>query len=179
MEFTVNGFFFHPREVAFCGYSGSGKTTLIVRLLKEMSATYRIGYVKHDAHHFDMDIAGKDTHRARENGAECVVINDPEHWAIVGNGVLPLDAVRALYAGYDMVFVEGYKNAPIRKCILIDEREAILADIAGGKIDGVEACIGAATTRPDLQSPYFHRDDIYGIKRHILKMMELVAPERE
>ena len=46
---------FHSQEVLFCGYSGSGKTTLISKLINGMSNKLDIGYVKHDAHNFEID----------------------------------------------------------------------------------------------------------------------------
>jgi molybdopterin-guanine dinucleotide biosynthesis protein MobB len=114
-------FLFHPREIAFCGYSGSGKTTLISRLLEVLTPHYAIGYVKHDAHRFTMDVPGKDTFQARHHGAGAVFINDSSHWAMVSNGAPPLDALRAIYAPFDLVFVEGLKESPLRKVVVLDQ----------------------------------------------------------
>ena len=64
-----------PPIVSIVGKSGSGKTTLIEKLLKELLAKgYRVATIKHDAHSFDVDHAGKDSWRHREAGAAAVVI---------------------------------------------------------------------------------------------------------
>ena len=49
---------FNPMELAFCGFSGSGKTTLLTKLIQSFAHDYQVGYVKHDAHNFDMDKEG-------------------------------------------------------------------------------------------------------------------------
>jgi molybdopterin-guanine dinucleotide biosynthesis protein MobB len=161
-------FVFHPREIAFCGYSGTGKTTLISRLLGELSPTYAIGYVKHDAHRFDMDIPGKDTYEARRHGANAVLINDADHWAVVSNGAMPMAAMRAILAPLDLVFIEGYKNSPIPKIVVMDGREDILRAVKSGRISAVSAYVGSRDRYPALNAAYYHRDDLEGIKRHIL-----------
>ena len=61
---SKEAYLFNPFEIAFCGYSETGKTTLITSLLKELSPQHKIGYVKHDAHKFQIDYEGKDTYKA-------------------------------------------------------------------------------------------------------------------
>ncbi|MDA9793096.1 molybdopterin-guanine dinucleotide biosynthesis protein MobB, partial [Bacteriovoracaceae bacterium] len=72
----MNEYTYHPFEIAFCGLSNSGKTTLVSKLIKELSTDYNVGYLKHDAHGFEMDKTGKDTWHATNSGASVVVIND-------------------------------------------------------------------------------------------------------
>jgi len=174
---TREGFLFHPREIAFCGYSGSGKTTLISRLIEELTPSYSIGYVKHDAHRFSMDVPGKDTFRARSHGARTVFINDCSQWAIVSNGAAPLEAVRAIYAPLDMVFVEGLKESPLRKVVLMDADEAILEAVNLGTVSSIALFVGTRVRHPSLHATYFHRDDIGGIKHHVLMVLGLDMAE--
>ena len=68
----INNYLYHHKEISFCGYSGSGKTTLICTILDELNSEYKIGYIKHDAHNFQMDKPGKDTYEARKSGANTV-----------------------------------------------------------------------------------------------------------
>ena len=170
---TGESFLFHPREIAFCGYSGSGKTTLISRLIEELAPHYAIGYVKHDAHRFTMDVPGKDTFQARHHGAGTVFINDSSHWAVVSNGAPPLDALRAIYAPLDLVFVEGLKESPLRKVVLMDEDDTILDAVNLGTISSIALFVGTRGSHPSLHAAYFHRDDIPSITRHVLMVLGL------
>lgn len=45
----------HPIELALYGYSNSGKTTLLEKVLKNLGTRYDIGYIKNNAHSFQMD----------------------------------------------------------------------------------------------------------------------------
>lgn len=50
--------------ISIVGHSGSGKTTLIERVIPKLKAKgYKVGTIKHDAHHFEIDHEGKDTDR--------------------------------------------------------------------------------------------------------------------
>jgi len=168
---TPGGYLFHPREIAFCGYSGSGKTTLISRLIEALTPYYSIGYVKHDAHRFAMDVPGKDTFQARHHGAGTVFINDSNHWAVVSNGAPPIGALRAIYAPLDLVFVEGLKESPLRKVVVLDESETILEAVGLGTIRSIALFVGTRGRHPSLPATYFHRDDISSITRHVLMVL--------
>lgn len=164
---------FHQREVAVCGYSGSGKTTLITRLIDRLSARHTVGYVKHDAHHFDMDTAGKDTWQARHHGARTVFINDANHWAVVANGIPPAAAVQAMFAPLDMVIVEGYKFSLLPKLVMIDKEEKILETLRGQPVGLITAYAGPESLVRGLDAPYFQRDDVDGITGHISALLGL------
>ncbi len=98
--------------LCFCGYSGSGKTTLLEKLAATLADKgFIIGYLKHDAHGFEMDREGKDTFRLFSAGASPVAITSP-HEAAARIRAADLSIVQdALFAECDMVLVEGYKNA--------------------------------------------------------------------
>ncbi len=168
--------YFHRCEVAFCGYSGSGKTTLISRLLDHFSPLYSIGYVKHDAHRFAIDIPGKDTFAARQHGAQTVCINDADHWALVSNGSLPHQAIQAIYAPLDMVFVEGYTDSSMPKVIVMDRAEKILDPACRNQISSVFLYAGIRDAHPSLDAPYFHRDDVASIGKQIVAFLGLDIP---
>ena len=69
-----------PPIVAFNAPSGSGKTTYIEQLIGVLvDRGFRVAAVKHDAHAFQLDRPGKDTHRLRTAGASRVaIVNDRE-----------------------------------------------------------------------------------------------------
>jgi molybdopterin-guanine dinucleotide biosynthesis protein len=108
-----------PALVAIIGKSDSGKTTLIERLVPELVALgLRVGTVKHDAHGFDIDHAGKDSWRHGQAGAEAYAVASPDKLAFVTRLAqeLPLGDIAGRYfAGFDIVVAEGYKRtAPHR-----------------------------------------------------------------
>lgn len=141
-----------PPMIGFAGFSGSGKTTFLEKLVKELIARgLRVGVIKHDGHGFQMDHEGKDTHRYRIAGANCVGISSANGWAILGQKEVTPDAMRqAMLAGckddgrLDLILVEGYKHASFPK-IEVHRQEAghplvvlddtLLAYVTDEKID--------------------------------------------
>ena len=101
------------------GYSGSGKTTLIERVLPQLAARgVRTAVIKHTHHDFDIDHPGKDSWRAREAGAEAVLLASDHRTAVLTehrNTPLVLDDLLAALPPCDLVLVEGYKREPIPK----------------------------------------------------------------
>lgn len=160
----------HPYELAFCGFSRTGKTTLITRLIKEFSRNYKVAYVKHDVHGFDIDSKGKDTYQASQSGAHCVFIGDAKHCAVIQNEPCDLRRYQDMLWENDMAFIEGYKNSPMPKIVFIDEDEKIIDDIQNNRLENIIAFCGAKNARPAFSSglPYFHRDDIQGVQKFII-----------
>lgn len=99
--------------ISIVGKSGSGKTTLIESLIPKLKAKgYRVGTIKHDAHHFDIDHKGKDTWRMTNAGADVVAISSKDKMAMVK--VLEeeknLDEIsKWLFKDVDIIITEGYK----------------------------------------------------------------------
>lgn len=158
---------YHPFEIGVAGYSGSGKTTLISRLLERMSRRYDIGYYKHDAHKFFMDKPGKDTHTARESGAECIYINDPKHSAFIRSGEPSPDLLRAMFMDMDLLLVEGRKRSTMTKLFLLDPRgEGEELFTSPAPPNNLLAVLGP-NGRPDYLPetiPYLQRDDLDGVE---------------
>jgi len=111
-----------PPVVGFAGYSGSGKTTLataVVRALTE--AGIRVAAVKHAHHAFDIDQPGKDSYELRRAGAVQTLIGSRRRWALVTETNLrrepTLDELvdRLDWGSVDIVLVEGFKHAEVRK----------------------------------------------------------------
>jgi len=154
-------------EMTFCGYSASGKTTLIARLIKELSPQFKIGYVKHDVHSFQMDEEGKDTFLVRESGAHSVFISDAGHCAYISKNISDPTAEQTRFLDEDMVFIEGYKDSPWAKILLIDEN--ILPEIKKGRFQNIKAFVGPKSGYGELPPdiPYFQRDNIQGIKQFL------------
>lgn len=109
--------------LGLAAFSGTGKTTLLTGLIPELNARgIRVAVVKHAHHKFDIDTPGKDSYQIRESGASEVVIASSQLLALmqpaVNPGTDPLltDCLRRIDTdNVDLVIVEGFKKAPIRK----------------------------------------------------------------
>ncbi|MBZ4220111.1 MAG: bifunctional molybdenum cofactor guanylyltransferase MobA/molybdopterin-guanine dinucleotide biosynthesis adaptor protein MobB [Chlorobium sp.] len=154
---------FHPFEIAFCGYSGSGKTTLISSIVRQLSARFSIAYYKHGCHRFDIDREGKDSWTVGQAGASTVMISDPEKKALVtshSTGTPLLE--RHAFSDHDMLIVEGLKELPLLKLLLVDRERRILDLVSNGSITNVAALVvpDDPASYPALGLPLFHRDSI-------------------
>jgi molybdopterin-guanine dinucleotide biosynthesis protein MobB len=100
--------------IGVCGFKKSGKTTMVEKLASALSRSgLRVGFIKHDAHSFEMDIPGKDTFKIFEAGACFSAINNQKHGAIHFREQKPefyLGAFLSLLRENDIVLVEGYKR---------------------------------------------------------------------
>jgi len=109
------------KVVGLAGFSGSGKTTLVERLIPALRLRgLRVSVVKHAHHRFDIDHAGKDTHRHREAGAFEVVVASDQRLALMREFERPVELsvhqlIAELYEGVDWVLVEGFKESDLVK----------------------------------------------------------------
>jgi molybdopterin-guanine dinucleotide biosynthesis adapter protein len=109
------------KVIGFAGFSGSGKTTLIEALIPALkSRGLRVSVVKHAHHKFDIDHAGKDTHRHREAGAFEVVVASNQRLALLREfeqaaKMSVHHLIAELYDGVDWVLVEGFKTSDLLK----------------------------------------------------------------
>lgn len=169
---------FHPYEIAFCGYSNSGKTTLVKRIIERMSVACSIGYIKHDAHQFEMDKKGKDTWQAWSRGANQVHISDPKHAASIRRGNLNQYENKSHFLNNDFVIVEGCKESNIPKIVVVDSGEKILRRTDNEELSSVVAFVGANEKSESWSSdqPYFHRDDIDSITSFLSDYLQSKVP---
>lgn len=107
------------RALSFVARSGTGKTTLleqIVPLLKKRG--YRVGVIKHDAHRFDIDHPGKDSHRLTTAGADTMLIASGDKLALVKKHAAapPVEELLATYfTDMDIVLTEGFTLGSLPK----------------------------------------------------------------
>jgi molybdopterin-guanine dinucleotide biosynthesis protein A len=162
---------FHPRLLGFAGISGAGKTTLIEKIIKTMK-DFSIGYIKHDAHKFEIDHPGKDSYRQYHAGAQMVYINDSEHFCLQGRGQ-SYSLEKEYFKDSDFVLVEGHKYSDHPKFLFLDPEGKALGEYREGKITHVLGFIQLEETQECPEElPAFHRDDVAGvidfIKKHFL-----------
>jgi len=122
--------------VSFVATSGTGKTTLLEKVIAELKLRgYRIGVIKHDAHRFDIDHPGKDSHRFTQAGADTVLISSPEKLALVKKHAEspPIEELIATYFGdVDLILTEGFKKGSLPK-IEVHRRERSVTLLCRGE----------------------------------------------
>jgi molybdopterin-guanine dinucleotide biosynthesis protein MobB len=124
------------KAVSFVSKSGTGKTTLLEKVIARLKERgYRIGAIKHDAHRFDIDHPGKDSHRLAAAGADTMLIASPEKLALVKKHAAAPD-IKELLATYftdvDVVLTEGFKKSSLPK-IELHRRERSATLICRGE----------------------------------------------
>ena len=108
------------KAVSFVAKSGTGKTTLLEKVIPRLKERgYRVGAIKHDAHRFDIDHPGKDSHRLTSAGADVMLISSPEKLALVKTNTASPPAIAEILATYftdvDIVLTEGFKQGFLPK----------------------------------------------------------------
>jgi molybdopterin-guanine dinucleotide biosynthesis protein MobB len=105
--------------VSFVAKSGTGKTTLLEKVIAELKGRgYRVGAIKHDAHQFDIDHPGKDSHRLTVAGADTMLISSPEKLALIKKHTVspPIEDLLATYfTDVDIIVTEGFKKSNMPK----------------------------------------------------------------
>ena len=159
-----------PPVVGFAGYSGSGKTTLATAVVRALAdAGIRVAAVKHAHHSFDIDQPGKDSYELRRAGAVQTLIGSRQRWALVTETDLrrepTLDELvdRLDWESVDIVLVEGFKHAEVRKIAvgrgaeipLVDDPFVVAVATPGatGGDDGGTGAGAPALPRLDLDRP--------------------------
>ena len=97
---------------SFIAWSGTGKTTYLEALTAELKRRgLRVAAVKHDAHRFDIDREGKDSHRLAAAGADVVAVADGEKCALLEYRPVDFAALLSKITGVDVILVEGWHEA--------------------------------------------------------------------
>lgn len=165
----------HPFELAVSGFSGAGKTTLLERLVPRL-APLRIGYLKSDAHRVDLDKPGKDTFRLAAAGATDVAIRSCGLSGQIGSGGLDLREWKLRLSESDAVFLEGFRDEPIPKLLVLDPAGEALAGLESGRFREVVGLVHSGSV-PRTDLPVFHRDDLDGLERFVRGLWSARIPK--
>ncbi len=151
------------------GWKNAGKTGLMERLVTEITGRgIRVSTVKHAHHTFDVDHAGKDSHRHRVAGATEVLLASRNRFALMhelrDEEEPSLAMLLDKLAPVDLVLIEGYKRDTHPKV------EAFRAETGNPLIATNDPTIRAvASDSPlDLDRPVFDLDDTISIADFIL-----------
>jgi molybdopterin-guanine dinucleotide biosynthesis protein B len=151
------------------GWKNAGKTGLMERLVSEITARgFTVSTVKHAHHTFDVDHAGKDSHRHRVAGATEVLLASRNRFALMHElrteEEPTLDMLLKKLAPVDLVLIEGYKRDLHHKV------EAHRAETGNPLIAPDDETVRAvASDVPlDLDRPVFDLNDTVSIADFIL-----------
>ena len=123
--------------VAFTGPSGSGKTSLVEKVATVLIKDRKVAIIKNDPKDkAQFDVAGKDSHKFFQTGAE-VVVTSPTRTTYFSQREKTLDDIVSMIHDFDILLVEGLKTLPLPRIAIfrnsIDESyfecsEAIATD---------------------------------------------------
>ncbi|TWJ18259.1 molybdopterin-guanine dinucleotide biosynthesis protein B [Geobacter argillaceus] len=124
------------KVVALVAKSGTGKTTMLEKVIRELKIRgYRVGAIKHDAHRFDIDKPGKDSHRITAAGTDTMLICSPEKLALVkqhADAPSVEELLETYFQDVDIVLTEGFKKSSLPK-IELHRRERSATLICRGE----------------------------------------------
>ncbi|MGZ8462300.1 MAG: molybdopterin-guanine dinucleotide biosynthesis protein B [Candidatus Deferrimicrobiaceae bacterium] len=160
------------RAVSFVAKSGTGKTTLLEKVIAELKRRgYRVGVVKHDAHRFDIDHPGKDSHRLTAAGADTMLITSPEKLAMVKKHTQapPLEEVLENYLpDMDIVLTEGFRKNDLPK-IEVHRRERSSDLLCRGAQNDPKLLAVVSDEALDLDVPVLDLNDTVAVADFIVK----------
>ncbi|KGX92673.1 molybdopterin-guanine dinucleotide biosynthesis protein B [Pontibacillus halophilus JSM 076056 = DSM 19796] len=119
------------KVIQIVGYKNSGKTTLMNRLISHFSGMgYAVGSLKHHGHGGapDLSTEGTDSARHRESGS---ILSGVEGEGVFNlHGDVSPETVFDFYRvnGIQLLFMEGYKQAPYKKIAIGNDIEVLLTE---------------------------------------------------
>jgi molybdopterin-guanine dinucleotide biosynthesis protein MobB len=163
----------NPHAIAIVGNSGAGKTTLLERLIPALKGKgFRVGVVKHDAHRFDIDHPGKDSHRLTTAGADTMVITSASMLAMVKRHAAspPVEELLERYfSDVDLLLVEGFRGSSLPK-IEVHRKEFRSALICRGERNDPALSAVASDEPLDLDVPVLDLNDPGAIAEFIASL---------
>ena len=133
----------------------------------------QVGVVKHDAHRFDIDHPGKDSHRLTEAGADTMMISSSSMSAMVKRHAAPppLEELLELYFGdMDLVLVEGFRGGSLPK-IEVHRKEFRHALICRGERNDPALAAVASDEPLELDVPVLDLNDPGAIAEFIASLV--------
>ena len=108
--------------VAFTGPSNSGKTTLIEKVSKELIGSRKVAIIKNDPKDkATFDVAGKDSHKFTQTGAE-VVVTSPTRTTYFSQRKKSLEDIINMVNEFDILLVEGLKTLRLPRIAIFRDK---------------------------------------------------------
>jgi molybdopterin-guanine dinucleotide biosynthesis protein B len=149
------------------GRKNHGKTTFVVSLIQALRRRgLVVGSLKHTGHTHELDTPGKDSHRFRLAGSAPVAVVSAELTAIYLPRLdpdQPYPSLAPLYAGCDVVLVEGHLQGP-GPCIEVWRGDVGTPPLAA-EHPGIAAVV--SDDGPAVEAPVWPRRDLDGLIRKL------------
>jgi len=166
--------------ISFVAKSGTGKTTLLEKVIVELKgAGYRVGVIKHDAHKFDIDHPGKDSHRLTAAGADTMLISSSSKLAVVKKHQAspPIEELIATYFDdVDLVLTEGFKQSGLPK-IELHRKERRVPLLCRGEWQDPSLLAVASDEPLDIDVPVLDLNNPAEIADFTLQALGLRSPQ--
>ncbi len=160
--------------IAVAGVKNSGKTTLVEKLVRSLVAKgYRVATIKHDAHGFEPDVPGRDSHRHRAAGAYGSAVFDRDKFMLVKDGAQTIEGLLGAFPEADIVLLEGARDTDYPKI------EVVRAGNSVAPRCDPRTLLALATDLP-LQVPgvpVYGMDDVEGLTCVVLSFREKMRKE--
>jgi len=160
------------KAVSFVAKSGTGKTTLLEKVITSLKGRgYKVGVVKHDAHRFEIDHPGKDSHRLTAAGADTMLVASPDKLALVKQHAAspPIEELLSTYfSDVDIVLTEGFKKSAMPK-IELHRRERSATLICRGEENDPNLVAVASDVQLELDVPVLDLNDAEAVTDFIEK----------
>lgn len=162
------------RVYGVVGWKNAGKTGLMERLVTDITGRgLRVSTIKHAHHTFDVDHAGKDSHRHRVAGATEVLLASRNRYALMHelrDAQEPtLEVLLEKLAPVDLVLIEGYKRDAHPK---VEAHRAVTGNPLIAPDDPTIRAV-ASDIPLTLDRPTFDLDDTKAIAEFILSEVGL------
>lgn len=152
------------------GRKNNGKTTLIVELVQELKRRgVKVATLKHSGHDHELDTPGKDSYRHHAAGGDPAVVMTRNKMAVyIGRepGDDSLALLAPLFAGSDLVLVEGYVDGPGVKIEVW--RDEVGTEPLFRERDDIVAVVTNDVVETDL--PVWSRKDIATLAGHVARL---------
>jgi molybdopterin-guanine dinucleotide biosynthesis protein B len=139
--------------VAFIGHHESGKTRIVVEVTKRLTERgYRVGTVKHAPELEEVDVPGTDSALHLEAGAVRTLLRGDAASALYfehGETDNLADELETLFAGCDVVLIEGYKAGPWPKIEVFRRGRDLRREPLAGELDVLAVVTDEHVALPD------------------------------
>ncbi|KAA8785930.1 molybdopterin-guanine dinucleotide biosynthesis protein B [Paenibacillus amylolyticus] len=114
-----------PKIIQVVGYKNTGKTTMTAALIAGLASKgLKVAAIKHDGHdHFEMDQEGTDSYQFGKAGAAAVAVMSQKRTAIIKQHNTRLNDMLNQFSDYDWIVIEGFKDAPYPKLVMVREAD--------------------------------------------------------
>ncbi len=148
--------------IAFIGHHESGKTRLVAEVTRRLvERGYRVGTVKHAPDLEEIDVPGSDSALHRETGATRTLLRGETTSALYfdhDEDDRLEQELDSLFAGCDVVLIEGYKHGPWPKIEVFRRGRDLRREPLAGEIDVLAVVTDEHAALPDGVRSFATRD---------------------